>query len=255
MRQKLRRWAGDHRGVTMAELLVALAVFSLFLLLIDAVFRGANISSRKTELAADVQQNARIAVERLTREIREASPVYMSIGGSSGARAIVFKSARLKDDQSVFCLYVRNSGDPLAWHGTAASNWDCFTYPGGPIPQPPYGAIFSAPCYGSGRDIPCGSYTPIWQRYVGYYFSGGQLLRYVGDLPQPDTPFTFLVPNPASPPGGAVVNVIAAQVETFDVTLTSDKFTVTLKARGQEIVQTSVPVQETLLDGTVLVRN
>lgn len=229
----------SQQGVTVIELLVAVAIFALFILVVDAVFFGANRSSRKTELAADVQQNARVAVERLTREIRESRATQITVGGSAGAMAVVFRSARLPADNSVFCLYVRNTSDPPSIY-----NPDCFTFPGGNLTAPPYATPPASPL---------GTYTPIWQRYIGYYVVdvGGiyELRRVVGQLDQPTSP----LPAPASLSGG---EVLAAFVESFDVALSGSTFTVTLKAKGTEIVQGSaVPAQEVLLPGTVLIRN
>jgi len=231
------------------ELLVALAVFALFILMIDAVFSGANRSSRKAELAADVQQNARIAVERLTRELRESDAAQVRVGGAAGSMAVVFKSARLMADNTVFCLYVRSTSDPPTIY-----NPDCFTFPGGDIPPPPYsGPPYPSPC-DSQKLVPCGTYTVIWQRAIGYYVvdAGGgvkELRRVVQQLSTPGDP----LPDPATLTGG---DVIASSLETFDVAVAGGVATVTLKAKGTEIVQgTPLPAQEVLLPAQVLFRN
>jgi len=249
----MRRHTGTtsrrQQGVTIIELVVALGIFALFILLIDAVFFGANRSARKAELAADVQQNARIGAERLTRELRESNVVQVAYGGSAGSMAVVFKSARLNEDNSVFCLYARSTTDPVWVYDTR-----CFTFTGGNITPPDYGA----PPYGAGCDatklVPCGTYTIIWQRYVGYYVvdvGGGvkELRRVVQQL---DTPAAAL-PDPTTLSGG---DVIATHVETFDVAISGTNVTVTLKARGVQVVQgTQLPVQEVLLPAQVLFRN
>lgn len=232
-------WPGQ-RGVTLIELLLALVVFALFIFVIDALFFSASRSTRKIELAADVQQNARIAIERLTREIRESRPSEVLMDSSMPGRSwVLFKSARLPDDNTVFCLYVRNATDP-----SYVYNPDCFTFPGGNVTPPPYTSPEPL--------SPRGTYTPIWQRYIGYYVvdSGGvvELRRVTGQLNQPTSALLVSMLT-----GG---EVIAAFVETFDVTLVGTTVTATLKASGTEIVQGSaVPTQEVLLPGTVLIRN
>lgn len=235
-----RPWRGQ-RGVTLIELLVGLVVFALFIIVVDALFFGANRASRKTELAADVQQNARIAVERLTREIRESRPAEVLVNNSTPGRSwVLFKSPRLPADNSVFCLYVRNTTDPsYVYHP------DCFTFPGGNITPPPYTSPEPL--------SPRGTYTPIWQRYIGYYITDApdgslELRRVTGQLTQPTTALSA-----GMLAGG---EVIATFVETFDVALAGTTFTATLKASGTVIVQGStVPTQEVLLPGTVLIRN
>lgn len=238
-----RRAVGAQRGVTIIELLVALAVFALFILMVDAVFYGANRSSRKAELAADVQQNARIAVERLTREVRESgfdSPSEIRVGGSAGHGAVVFRSSRLPANISVFCLYARSTSDP-----THIYNADCFTFPGGNLTGPPYAGQPASPL---------GTYTPIWQRTIGYYVVDTpdglhELRRVVTQLNTADA----ALPDPTTLSGG---DVIATFVETFDVSLSGTQFIVTLKAKGTEMVQgRALPEQELLLPAQVLIRN
>src|SRR3989441_12833704 len=103
----IRFHRGEH-GVTIIELLVALAVFALFILIIDAVFSGARTNAKKIEVAADVQQNVRSAVYRITREVRETNTSQIVTGtDSNGQGQIVFKSARLVADNTVFCLYTK----------------------------------------------------------------------------------------------------------------------------------------------------
>lgn len=235
-----RPWLGQ-RGVTLIELLVGLVVFALFIVVMDALFFTANRSTRKTELAADVQQNARIAIERVTREIRESRPSeVLANNGTPGRSWVLFKSARLPADNSVFCLYVRNTTDP-----SYVNNPDCFTFPGGNITPPPYTSPEPL--------SPRGTYTPIWQRYIGYYVTDTpdgllELRRVTAQLNQPTSTLSASMLT-----GG---EVIATFVETFDVALAGTTFTVTLKASGTEIVQGStVPTQEVLLPGTVLIRN
>ncbi|HEY3248946.1 MAG TPA: hypothetical protein VGK88_11720 [bacterium] len=238
---KRRRRGGGEAGTTLVELLAALAVFSLLFLIVDAVFFAANRGARKTELAADVQQNARIAVERLIREIRETSSpsADLLIGGSAGARTVVFRSARLPADNSVFCLYARHTTDPSYFYNT-----DCFTFPGGNLTAPPYTGNPSSPL---------ATYKPIWQRYIGYYLDDPDgdgvydLKRVTAQLNTVDATL------PTTLSGG---DVIATYVESFEISKNSGKVVISLKSIGQSVVQGSaVPAQEMLIDGTVQVRN
>jgi hypothetical protein len=199
------------------ELLVAVVVFAVLVLIIDAVFISAHRGSQKAELGAEVNQNARIAVERLTAEIRESTAGVISTG--AGDTAVVFRSARSSDSSNGFCMDWRTSTEPLA----VANN--------------------TPPCTG----VPfTGTYAPVWQRWIGYYFDAGELRRV--------TSTGALVANALS--GG---QVIATSVETFTVVKgggTPATVTVALKGRGVDIVQgSSVPPQEIVLNVTTVIRN
>ena len=238
MRKRLARRLGHQRGVTLIELLVALAVFALFVLMIDAIFSSARTNARKTEIAADVQQNARVATDRIVRELHETNITQVLIdNGIPGASQIVFKSARLAEDNSVFCLYAR-SASGLGYDAR------CFTFSGGNVAAPPYT---------SPEPIsPRGTYTPIWQRYVAYCPAGPpggpyDLVRVIGDLSQPGSALAM----PA-----CVGDTVASMIQSFDISVSGSVIVVTLKARGTEVVQgRSLPAQEVLLPGQSLTRN
>ncbi len=252
MRTPLARGNGDDRGVGLIELLVGLAVFALFVLLIDAVFVSTNRSSRKAELAADLQQNARGAIERLSREIRE-SRVNLVSTSSDGTR-VVFKSARLLGSTpEVFCIYVRTTSDSLynapCFANLAPSKRPNYTFPVAGCPPPTVGSACAL-----------GTYTPLWQYWVAYWLDGSQQLhRVTGALSDPDAAPPDIT-NAAlwSCPGATCGEVIATFVNTFNVAIDgpSGNFTVTLDAQGTRIVQGSpVPQQEVLLNGRILLRN
>ena len=239
MMQRIARSLRNQHGVTLIELLVALAVFALFILMIDAIFSSARTNARKTEIAADVQQNARVAADRILRELHETNINQVLVDNTlPGASQIVFKSARLAEDPSIFCLYTRiNAG--LGYDAR------CFAAPG---------PIAAGPPYASPEPIaPHGTYTPIWQRYVGYFVTSTPdglyaLQRVVGDLSTPDSPLSLSVLA-----GG---DTVATLIQSFDVSVTGGVVAVTLKAKGTEVVQgRTLPAQEILLPGQSLTRN
>ncbi|HXF81841.1 MAG TPA: prepilin-type N-terminal cleavage/methylation domain-containing protein [bacterium] len=270
MRTRIRRLHQGQRGVTLIELLVAMAVFTLFLLMIDAVFSSTRTNSRKTELAADVQQNARVAVDRLTRELREgrsqidpalcptlAQCLVVDTTQGPGRHGIVFKSARLVGAPATFCVYVRTRSEPF-W------NQSCYeSFPGtaNDVPMPPSSGSYTGPPYplcapntDSTKLPPCGSYQPIWQRYIGYYVEALpdgslQLRRVTGQLNAPTEALSASLLS-----GG---DVIATMVESFEVGLAANGVvSVALKARGSEVVQgQAIPDQEIRLPGGAKPRN
>jgi Tfp pilus assembly protein PilE len=137
----------DQRGASVAELLVGVVVFAILILVMDAVFSNALRGSRKVELSAGVSQNARVALERLVAEIREASAAQIQIDGGGGA--VIFRSARPSDAENAFCMDWKSAAEPLALANPGCS--------GVPL---------------------SGTYVPVWQRWIAYHFdTGSGLLR------------------------------------------------------------------------------
>ena len=65
-------FASRERGFTIVELLVAMAVASLVAMSGFALFSQSNWSYQVQENVGEAQQNARIAVDRIAKDIRTA---------------------------------------------------------------------------------------------------------------------------------------------------------------------------------------
>lgn len=61
-----------HRGLTLVELMVAMAVSLLLLAALTAVFINSNAARREIDLSAEVMENGRYASDVLTRELAQA---------------------------------------------------------------------------------------------------------------------------------------------------------------------------------------
>lgn len=221
-----QRGAGEQ-GFSLIELLVVVVVFALMVLMIDAFFSIANRTAHTAELATDVAQNGRVAIERLTREARFSSASQPSIGatGCSGmadastktlcietdANWMAFKTARLADDETVFCLNV-TSGDDL------------------------YAPECNAPL--------TGTYAPVWQAWIVYCLdNSGDLHRDRQD-------------DPAIAPTACSGAVIATSVSSFVPTLIGNVLTVKLELAATETVQgLNVPTQRISLTGETFIRD
>lgn len=250
--QRIRFPRGEH-GVTIIELLVALAVFALFILMIDAVFNSARTNTRKIEVAADVQQNVRSAVYRITRELRETNTAQIVTGTdpSTGQDQIVFKSGRLVADNTVFCLYTK-VGTGL---GFDARCWTSFggTFSSAQPPVAGYAGSPPAPC--NTTDVPCATYSPLWQQYVGYYVQGPAvgpytLYRVYGQLaPLPNQGVSTSMLT-----GG---DVIASSIQSFgSISVSGGIVSVNLQGLGNPIVQgKALPAQQIALPSQSMIRN
>lgn len=241
MNRNLRRIVEHECGYSLVELLVAIVVFALLVLTIDVVFATVNRSSRTAELAADVAQNGRVAIERLTREIRFSGSTASEIRPwpLQNSDLVAFKSARLSSDPTVFCLNAPNTTppDPL---------WNAACSP----PEP-------------------GTYRPVWQAWIVYWL----------DDADPDNPVlrrsrqecaagSQCSAGPTLPPPGG--DVIATSVSSFSVSLCDPAagpcppedpqglLRVTLEVRTTEkdrVQGAAVPTQRIRLEGRTYIRN
>ncbi len=107
-----------HRpGLTLVEILVVMAIFSILATMLFTVFRGGIDAWRKMETHLDVYQNARIALEQMTQEISQAFLDQSSsditkwasfYGNDEGGARIKTNSAK---DEVFFVAPVENAGD------------------------------------------------------------------------------------------------------------------------------------------------
>lgn len=220
-----KRVMGNERGFSLIELLVVAGVFALMVLMVDAFFASANRAAHTAELAADVAQNGRVAIERLTREARFSSasgfesdctslsnPTTATMCLGPDGDWVAFKSARLLSDETVFCLRVVNASDNLY--------------------DPNCNATLD------------GTYDPEWQAWIVYWVdSNGDLRRSVQD--------DVTIAPVAS--GG---DIIATSVASFDASVSGNVFTVTLGLEATEKVQGStLPTQRITLNSETFVRD
>jgi len=68
----LRRWLGDERGFTLAELLVATAVSGLVMAGVFVVQQGGQQAYLLGAARVETQQSARVTLDLMTRELRSA---------------------------------------------------------------------------------------------------------------------------------------------------------------------------------------
>jgi len=68
----LKRAASRQQGFSFVELLIGLAIFLLVLLAVYQVFDTGTATYRSGQVKADVQQNARVALDELVRQLRMA---------------------------------------------------------------------------------------------------------------------------------------------------------------------------------------
>ncbi len=110
------------KGVTLVELLVALALFSLLMVAFYTVFKMGNRAYETGEKRVEIIQNARVAFERMVSEIRQAlpedsdanPPIEFNIGGgtSKAGTWITFYAPIDGTEGAEKIQFSRYSGEP-----------------------------------------------------------------------------------------------------------------------------------------------
>ncbi len=72
VREKLKTFFRDQRGFTLLELLITLSIFLIVLFSVYMVHETNTVSYERSEMRMDIQQNARVALATMEKELRMA---------------------------------------------------------------------------------------------------------------------------------------------------------------------------------------
>ena len=102
---RLRRRMGMHRrdsaGYTLVEMLVALSIFAILGAIVMSTILGARQAADSTRLTSDLNEEARVALNRISRELRQAvalsdvktaSGLPVTVAAPSAARSFTFSA-------------------------------------------------------------------------------------------------------------------------------------------------------------------
>ena len=107
-----------NSGFTLIETMVSLVILGLLMLAITSVYKGSTMLWIKTDQQRDVQQNARIALQQMIREIRQAGVVFGNKDVGSGGNGSAIDTAEA--NRIIFNAVVRDvDGD-----GVKSNNLD-----------------------------------------------------------------------------------------------------------------------------------
>jgi prepilin-type N-terminal cleavage/methylation domain-containing protein len=87
IRRRLRH--ADNAGFTLIELLVSMGIFAILCAAIMTTVFSVQHATKVTQETTDINQEARLATDRITRELRQASVLY-AVYGTGGATGIEF---------------------------------------------------------------------------------------------------------------------------------------------------------------------
>ena len=80
----------DDRGYTLVEFAVAMGIFLIFMSVVTPFMFSQIQGALRTEDRVDLQQNARIALRTMTRELRQATELYDSVDKPTGKTELSF---------------------------------------------------------------------------------------------------------------------------------------------------------------------
>ncbi len=84
-----------NTGFTLIETMVTLAILGLVMLAATSVYKGSTMLWIKTDQQRDVQQNARIALQQMIREIRQTGYVFGNADIGSGGNGPAIDTAEV----------------------------------------------------------------------------------------------------------------------------------------------------------------
>jgi len=115
-------------GTTLPELMITLLVFSIIMLVVIAMWQQSQEAYFRGATAAELQQNARVALEQITREVRQAGydPCRYKTTGCAGTSAF---------DPVVAGVFPIQTFTATSLWVRADRNEDGDVTPGGPIPE------------------------------------------------------------------------------------------------------------------------
>lgn len=73
------RIKNSKQGFTLVEVLISMAIFTTAVILIFAIFFTSQRFYQKTELKAEILQNARVVLERISRELRQTQQIVTAL--------------------------------------------------------------------------------------------------------------------------------------------------------------------------------
>lgn len=132
-RVALPELAVDRRGLTLIEVLVTAVLLSLILGAAYFVVGSTMLNWKKGDEQVDVQQNLRLAMDRLTRELRTSVSIDPSMDlfigeDENGRQCIIFKNIFRRQDNTEYIGYIKyyldgseikraTSADKASWQG------------------------------------------------------------------------------------------------------------------------------------------
>ena len=116
-----------NKGFTILEITSVLAIFLLILLLVGSIHVMAQRTSRRGADQSELTQNARVVLDRISRELRQADGIISIISSTTPVSEILFKDGH-DDSQITYIRYYLDGNEIKRSHHAYYFNTDPATY-------------------------------------------------------------------------------------------------------------------------------
>ena len=100
--------AKEENGFSLLQIIVALALFTLAIVMVVSLYSLSNRTYNKASRTAEMAQNARVALNRMTREIRQSPQIITDLSSDrSGAKSeIMFRDGHDLEETTYINYYL-----------------------------------------------------------------------------------------------------------------------------------------------------
>ncbi len=104
-------------GFTLAEMLVVISIFALLMIMIFSIYILSQRAYYTSDTKAEIDQNGRIALDRMSREIRQAKEIVTALPETDDdqdfppANEIEFQNGHISDDINYIRYYIKNGNE------------------------------------------------------------------------------------------------------------------------------------------------
>lgn len=102
----------QQSGFTLLEMIVALSLFTIAIIMVTSLYSLSQRSYSQASAKAELSQNARVVMDRITREIRQSRGMVTDLNSSrdSSVHQIMFRDGH-DTDQIVYIKYYQDGTD------------------------------------------------------------------------------------------------------------------------------------------------
>lgn len=105
----------NKKGFSLIEIMISIAIFMMVIILVNSVFNLSKKINDKNSNLAELIQNARVSLDRLSRELRQSADLVTNISSSTPAHSILFQDGH-DLDEITYIQYSLDGSDLIREH-------------------------------------------------------------------------------------------------------------------------------------------